>query len=158
MTLNVTATKLLLDTLKKGFKNDFFNLIEDWGKWSRYFGCVGYHTGHSAVTPINIDDTTALILNEEFNWLKAYRKQLWWLVDLRYIKGLTSSDISYRYFKKEQFNFKHGTTRGKNSFTADPIAMSAYKLNDPKSIDIVLNDALRLIYIRLKRKYLNDSF
>lgn len=151
------STRLLIDILEKGFKNDFFNLIEDWGKWSRYFGCVGYHTGHSAVTPINIDDTTALILNEEFLWLKKNKKQLWWLVELRYIKGFSSEYISYRYFKRDQFNYSHGTSRYKRSYTADPIAMAAFKLSDPRSIDIILNDTLRLIYSRLKRKYLSHD-
>lgn len=151
------ATILLLEVLKKGFKREFFNLIEDWGKWSRYFGCMGYHSGLTSQEPHNIDDNTALILNDEFNWLKAKRPQLWWLIELHYIKGLSTSDISYRYFKKDFYNVRHGTSHGKNSFSADPIAMASYKLSDPKSIDIVLIDTLRLIYIRLKRKYLNES-
>ena len=148
----------LKDTLSKGFGLDFINLIEDWGRWSRYFGCIGYHSGHDSVAPKFITDETALILNEEFAWLKNNHKELWVLIELRYIKGLTVDTISNHYFKKNSYNKTKGIIRNRNSVAVDPVLMGAYKLSNSKGIELVLNDTLRLIYVRLKRKYLNESF
>lgn len=149
---------ILKDTLSKSYGSDFINLIEDWGRWSRYFGCIGYHSGHDSATPKNLTDETALILNTEFAWLKNNHKELWFLIELRYIKGLTVESISNYYFKQKKYNKVKGIERNRNSVAVDPVLMGAYKLSNSKGIELVLNDTLRLIYVRLKRKYLNESF
>ena len=81
-------TQLINAFTADGYGGQFISLLEDWGRYSRYFGCVGYVGGKTAVMPRFIDDASAEENDRAMLKLKQGRPQLWQLIKMRYIHGL----------------------------------------------------------------------
>lgn len=74
----------------------FVRALENWGKWSRYFGCMGYGHHGGCVDDYVIDDESALIIDKAFCELKETRPNMYLVLKFFYIGGLTEKQIMYK--------------------------------------------------------------
>lgn len=86
-------TRLLKDYIAEGYSTTFIELLEDWGRWARYFGCQGYYGVHASDPIRFLDDDSAMILDAAFGKLKQSRPMYWKLMRMRYVQKLDSDDI-----------------------------------------------------------------
>lgn len=78
--------------LREGFTAPFFNLLENWGRWSRGKLCQGYHTGQSP-QPYTLTDDAGLWIDRAVSLLKKSRPNVWRVFSLHYVNGLDTLDI-----------------------------------------------------------------
>lgn len=97
-------TRQIKEAIKGGYTSDFVCLLEEFGKWSRYFGCMGW--GHStAGQSYVIDDDTGAVLDVAFAFLKCEHKELYRIMRMRYIEGM--SEIQIMREERERNGIKH---------------------------------------------------
>ena len=57
---------------------EFYLLLQNYGIWSRYFGCSGYKAHSSEILPTAIiDDDTAMLVERAVVKLKKSRPNVW---------------------------------------------------------------------------------
>lgn len=71
----------------------FIALLNDYGSWCRYTGCVGYLNLSSKRYSYSIDDESALILDKVFQDLKSISVVLYKITMLHYQAKLDALDI-----------------------------------------------------------------
>lgn len=86
-------TRTIKDAIKDGYSSDFISLLEEFGKWSRYFGCQGFYGGRCASKSFNLDDTSGAILDKAFCRLKENNPGIYLIVRMYYINTMTEMQI-----------------------------------------------------------------
>ncbi len=86
-------TRTIRDAIKEGYSGDFISLLEEFGKWSRYFGCQGYFSGGHGGNSYNLDDTSGAILDQALCELRHQHYGLYLMLQMFYIQGLTEMQI-----------------------------------------------------------------
>ena len=86
-------TRTIKDAIKEGYSGDFISLLEEFGKWSRYFGCQGFYGGRCASKSFNLDDTSGAILDKAFCRLKENNPGIYLIVRMYYINTMTEMQI-----------------------------------------------------------------
>lgn len=86
-------TRTIKDAIKEGYSGDFISLLEEFGKWSRYFGCQGFYGGRCASKSFNLDDASGAILDKAFCRLKENNPGIYLIVRMYYINTMTEMQI-----------------------------------------------------------------
>ena len=86
-------TRTIKDAIKEGYSGDFISLLEEFGKWSRYFGCQGYFSGGHSGNSYNLDDASGAILDHALCKLRCRHYGLYLMLQMYYIQGLTEMQI-----------------------------------------------------------------
>lgn len=86
-------TRTIKDAIKEGYSGDFISLLEEFGKWSRYFGCQGYFSGRCASKSFNLDDASGAILDKAFCRLKENNPGIYLIVRMYYINTMSEMKI-----------------------------------------------------------------
>lgn len=92
-------TRYIRDAIAEGHaSNAFVMALINWGRWSRYFGCMGYGGKHSSDPDSGyvIDDESALLIDKAFCDLKERRPSLYLVLKFFYIGGLSEKQIVYK--------------------------------------------------------------
>ena len=87
-------TRLIEEHMKDGYGSNFVLLLEDWGRWARFFGCQGYKGGQAVAAPAFIDDESAALIDLAMGEIKRNKPQIWKLMQMRYIQGMDAYAIS----------------------------------------------------------------
>lgn len=87
-------TRLIKDHMADGYSRHFILLLEDYGRWCRYFGCKGHFKLGHKIESYFIDDESALIIDRSFQRLKDTRPKAFKVLDMHLVGGLDSLDIS----------------------------------------------------------------
>ncbi len=86
-------TRTIKDAIKEGYSGDFISLLEEFGKWSRYFGCQGYFSEGHVGNSYNLDDTSGAIIDRAFCKLRNKHYGLYLMLQMYYIRGLSEMQI-----------------------------------------------------------------
>lgn len=93
----MTLTRYVHDAIAEGYSEAFINALENWGKWSRYFGCMGYGAhGNDPEDSYIIDDDSALIIDKAFCELKEHNPAIYLVLKFFYIGGLGEKQIMHK--------------------------------------------------------------
>ncbi len=87
-----TLTRTIKDAIKDGYCGDFISMLEEFGKWSRYFGCQGFG-GHSAHNSFNLDDESGAVIDKAFCVLKKTNAGLYLIMSMYYINNMSEMQI-----------------------------------------------------------------
>lgn len=87
-------TRLIKDHMADGYSHHFILLLEDYGRWCRYFGCKGHFKLENRIESYFIDDDSALVIDRAFQKLKDSRPMAFKVLDMYLVGGLDSLDIS----------------------------------------------------------------
>lgn len=87
-------TRLIKDHMADGYSYHFILLLEDYGRWCRYFGCKGHFKLENRIESYFIDDESALVIDRAFQKLKDSRPMAFKVLDMYLVGGLDSLDIS----------------------------------------------------------------
>lgn len=99
----MTLPRTITDAIKNGYSSDFTSMLEEFGKWSRYFGCQGYGGG-SGVESYNIDDASAAIIDQVFAKMKQEHPGLHMLMSRYYIGRMSEMQIARELKKQKLIN------------------------------------------------------
>lgn len=102
-------TRTIRDAIKNGYSSDFTSLLEEYGKWSRYFGCQGYG-GSARGESYCIDDESASILDLVFCKMKAEHHGLYQLMSRFYIGKMSERQIVRELRALKDKNLRYATT------------------------------------------------
>ncbi len=86
-------TRTIKDAIKEGYSGDFISLLEEFGKWSRYFGCQGYFSEGHVGNSYNLDDTSGAIIDRAFCKLKENNPGIYLIMRMYYINGMKEMQI-----------------------------------------------------------------
>ncbi len=90
--MQLILTRTIKDAIKEGYSSEFIYLLEEFGKWSRYFGCMGW--GHCSIKQSYVmDDETGAALDVAFAYLKKEHPALYRLMRRHYVDGLNEIQI-----------------------------------------------------------------
>lgn len=89
----IVLTRSIKDAIKEGYTSDFIHLLEEFGRWSRYFGCMGWGNSPAGKT-CYMDDETGAVLDLAFAQLKRQHPELHRLLKRYYIDGLNEVQIA----------------------------------------------------------------
>ncbi len=90
--MQLKLTRTIKDAIKEGYTSEFVYMLDEFGKWSRYFGCMGW--GHCTVKQSYVmDDDTGAVLDIAFAYLKREHPELYKLMRRHYVDGLTEIQI-----------------------------------------------------------------
>lgn len=106
-------TRTIKDAIKEGYSGDFISLLEEFGKWSRYFGCQGYFSGSRGGNTYNLDDASGAILDRALCELRNQHYGLYLMLQMFYIQGLTEMQI-VRELRRQRMIDEH-SARGANT-------------------------------------------
>lgn len=87
-------TRLIKVHMADGYSRHFILLLEDYGRWCRYFGCKGHFKLGHKIESYFIDDESALIIDRAFQKLKDSRPMAFKVLDMYLVGGLDSLDIA----------------------------------------------------------------
>lgn len=100
---------------------EFYLLMQNYGIWSRYFGCSGYKVHSSEILPTAIiDDDTAMLVESAVVKLKKSRPNVWKVFRMYYIEGLTPEIITDRLRSETKGKPESPYKRRKNYYEARP--------------------------------------
>lgn len=142
---------LLNNALAEGPRSSSFNLLlQNYGWWSRYFGCTGYvsHTSDS-LPEIIIDDDTAMLVEQAAIRLRKSRPNVWRVFYLYYMKGLTQDEIAKK-IRIECRRPRSYAKRRRNVFVYNPATSGMALHVTAQTVDELLVLASRNIYSSLK--------
>lgn len=146
-------TQLINAFTAEGYGGQFILLLEDWGRYSRYFGCAGYVGGKTAVMPRFIDDASAEEIDSAMLKLKQGRPQLWDLVKMHYIQGLDAADIAAVMRRgKKRSKGRPGVTRGSNSYRVRAAELGMLQHADEKTVAALVDLASKLVFNLLEMR------
>lgn len=141
----------LREAIQAGYRSDaWVNLLKTWGQWSRGGAVIGWHGGVS-YPMINIDDDTALIIEQAAKAVKAkcknaYQVFEWYVVDGRSAYWI-SKELNY---KRKKYDRKHGRkkgiTHGRNFYAVNLNQMTAKDCDSPEGVLAVLQIISRDIF------------
>jgi hypothetical protein len=114
--MQLISTRTIKDAIKNGYTSDFVHLLEEFGKWSSFFGCQGWGKGAAPESYV-LDDDTGAVLDIAFAYLQHDHKELYRLMRMRYIQGM--SEIQIMREERERLSAKNKRFR---YMTADMIA------------------------------------
>lgn len=104
-------TRTIIEAMAEGYESYKFTcLLEQYGIWKRYTGCLGFPSGHTAKTA-HIDDKSAMIIDACSQRLKEHSS----------FKGSKDKNDKYHYGPYKVYWLFYGT-----DFTLDDIR---YRLN-----------------------------
>lgn len=146
-------TQLINAFTAEGYGGQFISLLEDWGRYSRYFGCSGFAGGKTPALPRFIDDASAEEIDSAMLTLKRDRPQLWQLIKMRYIQGLDAADIAAIMRKgKKRPKGRPGVTRGSNSYRVRVAELGTLMHADEKTVAALLDLASKLVFNLLENR------
>lgn len=146
-------TKLINAFTADGYGGQFISLLEDWGRYSRYFGCSGFTGGKTPALPRFIDDASAEEIDRAMLKLKQGRPQLWDLVKMHYIQGLDAADIAAVIRRgKKRSKGRPGVTRGRNSYRVRAAELGMLLHADGKTIADLIDLASKLVFNLLENR------
>lgn len=140
-------TQLIRALTAEGYGTSFIMLLEDWGRYSRYFGCAGFVGGKTAVMPRFIDDASAEEIDRAMLKLKQGRPQLWALIVMRYIRDMDAADIAAVMRKgKQRPKGRSGVTRGSNSYRVRAAELGMLLYANEKTVVALVELASKLVF------------
>lgn len=86
-------TRTIKDALKAGYSGDFISLLEEFGKWSRYFGCRGFKSHSSVSNSYNLDDESGALIDKAFCSLKDKHAGLYLIMRMYYVNNMREMQI-----------------------------------------------------------------
>lgn len=89
----MTLTRTIRDAIKAGYSGDFISMLEEFGKWSRYFGCQGFKSHGSASNSYNLDDESGALIDQAFCSLKNKHAGLYLIMRMYYINNMSEMQI-----------------------------------------------------------------
>lgn len=126
---------------------EFYLLLQNYGIWSRYFGCGGYKVHSSEILPTAIiDDDTAMIVERAVVNLKKSRPNVWKVFSQHYIEGLTPEIITDRLRSENRVKPESFYKRRKNYYEARPAIDTALRHINASGVRGLLKIAESFIY------------
>ena len=146
-------TTLIKSFAAEGCDGMFFLLLEDWGRYARYFGCAGYGGGKRVDPPRFLDEESAELLDAVMLKLKKSRPQLWRIIVMRFIRDLSVSEMTailrdHRKRPKE----RAGVYRGAHSYGVRLSELDALPFVDEKTVSALLDLAVQLVFTFLQEE------
>lgn len=157
---HVSSRRQLQEAIQAGYKSDeWVNLLKTWGQWSRGGAGIGWHGGKS-YPMINIDDDTALIIEQAAKAVKAKCKNAYQVFEWYVVEGHDAYWISKklhwisreitRESKRKKYDRKHGrkkgVTHGRNFYAVNLNQMTAKDCDSPEGVLAVLQIISRDIF------------
>lgn len=126
---------------------EFYLLLQNYGIWSRYFGCSGYKAHSSEILPTAIiDDDTAMLVERAVVKLKKSRPNVWKVFSQHYIEGLTPEIITDRLRSENWGKTESLYKRRKNYYEARPAIDTALRHINASGVRGLLKIAESFIY------------
>lgn len=126
---------------------EFYLLLQNYGIWSRYFGCSGYKAHSSEILPTAIiDDDTAMLVERAVVKLKKSRPNVWKVFCQHYIEGLTPEIITDRLRSENRGKPESLYKRRKNYYEARPAIDTALRHINASGVRGLLKIAESFIY------------
>lgn len=126
---------------------EFYLLLQNYGIWSRYFGCSGYKAHSSEILPTAIiDDDTAMLVESAVVKLKKSRPNVWRVFRQHYIEGLTPEVITDRLRSETRGKPESPYKRRKNYYEARPAIDTALRHINASGVRSLLKIAENFIY------------
>ena len=152
---HVSSRRQLQEALRAGYKSDeWVNLLKTWGQWSRGGAGIGWHGGVS-YPMINIDDDTALIIEQAAKAVKAKCKNAYQVFEWYVVEGRSaywiSKELNYKRKKYDRkYTRKKGVTHGRNFYAVNYSQLVALDCNCSEGVLEVLQVISREIFDTLK--------
>ena len=142
---------LLHNALAEGPRSSSFNLLlQNYGWWSRYFGCAGFKSHTSDSLPeVIIDDDTAMLVEQAAIKLRKSRPNVWRVFNLYYMKGLSQDEIANKIRRESQRPWSFAKRR-RNVFVYNPATAGMAHHVTAETVAELLVLAARNIYSSLK--------
>lgn len=98
---------IMTSFIKEHLKDDLFiELLQEYGSWCRYSGCISYNSYKDSYTYI-IDDDSALVIDKCFQLLKKVSNVLFDIMMLTYQSKLDPLDIHVLLLKNKKYKKLH---------------------------------------------------